>query len=132
MASVLKGETSLNAPSSKGTLHRKLSNYQPLPSGSGGTSSPLFLHLNPDLLGVHGISINRVEPGLEHPVSMPILPPLITSIRFVAHTFFHSTYWPLILLYLKTAFFLFLFLSHTPLEHFNRVTSILCCLSLFF
>lgn len=76
--SILKGDVTQKA--------QQLPAISSLPSGRGGTSSPLSLHLNPDLLGAHGISINRVWPGLEHPVTMPILPPLINSIHFVAHT----------------------------------------------
>lgn len=63
MASAFKGDRSLNAPSSKGASRRKLSNYQPFPfspAAAGGTSGPLVLHWNHDLLGMHGISNNRV------------------------------------------------------------------------
>lgn len=63
MASAFKGDRSLNAPSSKGASRRKLSNYQPFPfspAAAGGTRGPLVLHWNHDLLGMHGISNNRV------------------------------------------------------------------------
>lgn len=104
MASLVKRDKSLNAPSLEGTSHRTLSNYRPLlPDGSRGTCGPVALHPSPNLLGVCGISINRLWNQAASPAAVPTnLPPL--PLNSVKDSFFSPLCWP-ILLYLHLSLF---------------------------
>lgn len=84
MASLVKRDKSLNAPSLEGTSRRTLSNYRPLlPDGSRGTCGPVALHPSPNLLGVCGISINRLWNQAASPAAVPTHPPplLLNSVK---------------------------------------------------